>query len=95
MLRRQVELGLSEPIIAHRFWLWAVGSGAQVVGFALDLVCWYAIGTALSTTAIGLHVTSLMGLVGIVAIALAFFPPAAYVDFIQRRSSTSAVGEVA
>jgi hypothetical protein len=44
----------------------------------------------LMSTSIGLHVTSALGLVGTATIALAFFPPVAYVHFATGRHPLSA-----
>jgi hypothetical protein len=78
-LRKRAALGLGDAFIAHRIWLWGVGAISQTVVISLDLGSWAVVGTALAATPFGLHVTSLIGLVGAGAIALAFFPPRAYV----------------
>lgn len=81
-LRRRVVLGLAEPMIAHRIQLWGVGAVAQCIAIGLDLGAFAAIGASLASMPAGLHVISVLGLVGTAAIALAFFPPKAYVRMI-------------
>ena len=89
-LRKRVALGLAEAMIAHRIWLWGLGASAQVVVIALDLGCQLNAGEALAATPLGLHATSLLGLVGISAIALAFFPPRAYIRLVGKQAETTA-----
>ena len=87
MLRRRVALGLAQPMIAHRIWLWGVGATASIVTIGLDFASWFIAGAALSSFTIGLHLTSLFAVMGTVAIALAFFPPRAYVELIEGDGS--------
>jgi hypothetical protein len=82
MLRRRVDLGLAEPMVAHRLWLWGMGGFTQVIVLSWEVVTWYATGTLLAATPMGLHLTSALGLAGITTTALAFFPPDAYVRFV-------------
>jgi hypothetical protein len=75
---------------AHRIWLWGVGGSAQLVMIGLEVGSQIATGAPLAGTALGLHVTSVLGLSGAGAIALAFFPPASYLAFVSRRSNAAA-----
>jgi hypothetical protein len=86
-LDRRVAIGLAEPMIAHRIRLWGVGASAQCVAIGLDLGALATTGQALAATAIGLNLTAALGLVGTVSIALAFFPPRAYVRRISGAAS--------
>jgi len=95
MLRRRARLGLADPMIAHRIWLWGMGAVAQVVVLLFEVVSWYTIGMALMGTTMGLYLVSMLGLVGTSAVALAFFPPASYVGFITRGYTQKAAEEAA
>ena len=93
MLKKRVALGLSDSMTAHRFWLWGIASLATVTTIGLDLAFWLTSGASLASHPIGLHTMSLLGVVGVVSIALAFFPPAAYVALhtqMQEPSKDSA-----
>lgn len=85
MLNRRAELGLADPMLAHRIWLWGMGAVAQVIVLLCEVGAWYKTGGALVSSPTGLHITSVLGLSGITAVYLAFFPPAAYVRFIEGR----------
>jgi hypothetical protein len=76
MARRRVRLGLLEPLVAHRFLLWGVGTAAVVgicvqMGFAL-----WSHGRALT----GAHylAIALLGFTCAIACWIAFLPPRAY-----------------
>jgi hypothetical protein len=84
MLQKRVALGLADPMMAHRIWLWGVGAVASIVMIVLDISSWFIAGAALGSFPVGLHLTSFFGVIGTMAIALAFFPPRAYVDLIER-----------
>jgi hypothetical protein len=86
-LRKRAALGLADAMTAHRIWLWGVGGSAQLVVIGLELGSQMTTGTALGATPLGLHITSALGLAGAGTVALAFFPPAAYVAFVTRRAS--------
>ena len=88
-LEKRAALGLADRTTAHRIWLWGVGGAAQVVVVGLEVASELVTGAALATTPMGLHVTSLLGLVGVGAIALAFFPPASYLGWISRRAESA------
>jgi hypothetical protein len=74
---------------AHRIWLWGVGASAQLVVIGLELASELTTRAALGATALGLHATSVLGLTGAGAIALAFFPPASYVALVSRRAEAA------
>jgi hypothetical protein len=88
-LDRRVAIGLAEPMIAHRIRLWGVGASAQCVSIGLDLGAVSVTGEALAATAIGLNLTSALGLVGTVSIALAFFPPRTYVRWVSGAAESA------
>jgi hypothetical protein len=76
LLRRRVALGLADPVVANRMWLWGTSCASIALGFAI-----FTLG---SVSAGGVNATpvvlalSACGLVGAAAMTLAFFPPAKY-----------------
>lgn len=84
-LRRQAALGLADPMMAHRFWLWAVGATSALLVCTLELMGWGLSEAAFSAPAAGLMVTAGLGLFGASTVALAFFPPGFYLTLVQRR----------
>jgi hypothetical protein len=86
-LQRRVALGLAEPMVAHRIWLWGVGASASLFTIGLDLVTLLSTGASLVSTSAGLNVTSVVGVIGTGSIALAFFPPRVYENALLRRSA--------
>ena len=83
MLRKRVAIGLAEPMMAHRFALWGIGAVASTASSGLDIGSWLLRGAPLGATPLGLNVMSLFGVIGIVTVALAFFPPAFYLRWIE------------
>jgi hypothetical protein len=77
MMRRRVKLGLADPVSAHRFLLWGLGSGAGFGMFLTGLVTRY-LGSGGAFTNASVLVMSSLGLFAAVAYWLTFFPPAAY-----------------
>ncbi|MDJ0785924.1 MAG: hypothetical protein QNK05_03910 [Myxococcota bacterium] len=80
--RRQLVLGLTKPIVTHRFWLWTLGSAG------LFLIC---LVTAIEQAIDSAAGRPLLAVVRIVlhagtaaVVALAFFPPQAYLRFVER-----------
>lgn len=90
MLRRQVRLGLAEPMIAHRIGLWGLGALASLLVILLDLGSLVGSGTSLVASPGGLYLTAFIGLFAAGTIALAFFPPASYVRFVAGPAGESA-----
>jgi hypothetical protein len=84
-LRKRAVLGLADPMIAHRIWLWGWGAVATMVGAGLNITSWIMRDDMFSTTQFGANVNSFLALAGASAIAFAFFPPSRYERFIQRR----------
>jgi hypothetical protein len=75
-LRRRLALGLADPEVVNRVLMWGVGSAAACAMTLHALVLRVALGPVIAD---GQRiVSSLLGMVAAVAIALAFFPPAAY-----------------
>ena len=85
MLRKRATIGLGDPMIAHRIWLWGFGAVTVMMTIALEFVSWGLSGVSLAATPMGLHAMSLFGFVATCGIAFAFFPPDFYVRMIERR----------
>jgi hypothetical protein len=89
LLDRRVALGLAEPMTAHRIRLWGIGASAQCIAIGLDLGSHALAGSTLGSTAVGLNAMSLLGLVGAICVALAFFPPKPYLRLIASGTEPS------
>ncbi len=81
LMRRRLALGLADPVITNRFWLWGVGigfaAGANVIGLL----------TLLSADPFRYYNwMSGIGMVCAVTLGLAFLPPARYRSWIERRA---------
>lgn len=86
MLRRRASLGLANPVVANRIALWGVASGLIGFLFLLNPVAKAFAGIAPENLGL-LLLQSLVGLVVAVCIALAFFPPRAYLRWIGGRAT--------
>jgi hypothetical protein len=84
-LRRRARLGLAEPFVVHRVALWGTAIGASALAYATSVVHRVLYGTGLREHGWALAIVSLLAIVTAVGIALAFFPPRAYLRFIDRR----------
>jgi hypothetical protein len=95
-LRRQLALGIANPVVVNRFllWvnrflLWGVSSAASVIGTVVN--AWFVWSSPLSV----LHPAALLasavcGGAGAVVMLLTFVPPARYVRFIESRHAARA-----
>jgi hypothetical protein len=85
--RRRLLLGLADPVVTNRFLLWGTGLAATSA----------LMGTHLWARALGVDpgsagwvlLESMLGLVGAVAMSLAFFPPAAYRRLLTARAAAA------
>lgn len=91
-LRRRAAIGLADPLVAHRIWLWGVGATAALVSISLELGSWVVYDHPLQSRPIGMHLMSLLGLIGTLAVYLAFFPPDAYARWIAGRLNRQQAG---
>jgi hypothetical protein len=89
-MRKRLQLGLAEPLVANRFLLWGIGSVGRflmVVGGIIPAVI-YAdaeIDLTVSATGISLLLVALIGIGVAASYWLTFFPTRGYVRFIDRR----------
>lgn len=85
-LRRRMALGLADPVVADRIFLWAVAISCASINyttsFALSLV-----GIDLVSSPVGALVVGTLGMSSTAAAWLAFLPPAAYLRWVERRAT--------
>jgi hypothetical protein len=74
-MRRRLRLGLADPIVANRFVLWAIWTGA------LALIPLFVLGLRAALAVLGAG-----GATAVAAGWLAFFPPASYQRWIGARA---------
>jgi hypothetical protein len=91
-MRRRRAIGLADPVVTDRFWLWGVGSlarlGMLLSGAASQTMIAGRTGAELSSQmASVLTTTSIFGVVVSVSFWLAFFPPRAYLARIAGREA--------
>lgn len=78
-MRRRAQIGLGNPILANRILLWSIYGG----GFTLSQVLWVCVLSIYDdVTALGVLIAG-ASIVGQFAVALAFFPPARYLDWLR------------
>jgi hypothetical protein len=85
MLRRRLRLGLADPVVTNRFFLWGLGTGVSGLVSAA-LIATTAAGMDVHNHALPQILLSISGIVGPVTWYLGFMPPDAYLDFIRRRA---------
>lgn len=88
-MRRRLRLGLADPVVTNRFFLWGLGAGAAGIGSLVGVIGQLLSGR-LPTESPGLMLSSsLHGLTAAVAMWLAFIPTQAYRRFILSRAPTA------
>jgi hypothetical protein len=86
MMRRRVRLGLADPVVTNRFFMWGVGAGAAGVGTVVGIAAPMLIGRPpLEIPWVTLS-SSMHGLLAAVALSLAFLPTPAYKRFLLERA---------
>lgn len=88
-LRRQVALGLADPVVADRFRLWSLGIGSALAINTMTLVCRLAGVNVMTATAPQL-VIAILGTVAAVSVWVAFLPPAGYRRRLMARAPGTA-----
>lgn len=92
LLRRRLLLGLADPVVVDRFFVWGVGAAATCVMVTL-LLGLYLNGMTLMTNSVAASVVvTLSGLLFAVVPCLTFAPPAAYLRYVQTRAERSGIG---
>lgn len=87
MLRRRMRLGLAEPVVTNRFFLWGLGAGAAGVGTAIGIAAQMVTGVPSMEIPWVTFSSSLHGLTAAVAMWFAFLPSARYLRFIETRAA--------
>lgn len=89
---KRARLGLAEPVLANRFLLWAF-FGLLATMSSIALVPLYIEVEATGVwPAWGDYFVGGLEFAGMIALWLAFFPPAAYLRWIDRRAAPAATG---
>lgn len=76
--RRRLRIGLAEPLVVNRFLLWAVGNGAVLGIFVIELVSLAELGLHAMFRPLVMTPISVLGLTAALTVWLAFLPPRAY-----------------
>jgi hypothetical protein len=89
LLRRRLAIGLGSPLVTDRFRLWAIGTSAVCLAFAVFGVAAVA-GLDVTRSLLVLASTSLAGCVSGVSFWLAFLPPRRYLAYVSRTGASIA-----
>jgi len=90
-MRRRLRLGLADPLVTNRFFLWGLGAWAAGQGTAIGLGVQLSTGQEIFDLPWLTLSSSIHGLTAAIAMWLAFLPPAGYRRFIERRAAAHAV----
>jgi hypothetical protein len=85
IMRRRMQLGLADPVVTESFRLWGLGAGAALAGSLLALAARALTDYAITPTPVVGLTLSLLGLIGAVAMWLAFLPPPAWLRWVEVR----------
>lgn len=86
MMRRRLRLGLADPLVTNRFFLWGLAAGAAGLGSAIGLAAQIATGRPPLEIGWLMLSSSLHGLVAAVAMWLAFLPLPFYRRLLESRA---------
>jgi hypothetical protein len=89
-MQRRVRLGLGDPVVADRMWLWSLAGAATTVLWLVAGVARTVGGAAGLQHPLTLEVIALMGFVASITNWLVFMPPQAYVRRVERRAAAAA-----
>lgn len=90
LLERRIEIGLAEPALAHRFWLWGWSNLAMLFGVGVTLVANDVMAVHPLAWPAGLFALSASGVFAALAIWIAFFPPRFYARAFEARRQRAA-----
>jgi hypothetical protein len=90
VMQRRVRLGLGDPVVADRMWLWSIGGGATTLLWLWVGVARTVGGAAGLQDPSTLQFIAAMGLITSVTNWLVFMPPQAYLRRIERRAAEAA-----
>lgn len=86
MLRRRLSLGLADPVVTNRFFLWFL-SGVFASAGAGTVTLLAALGSQPYDSVLGRAAVGMGGLGASVVLALAFVPPRSYLRWIERSAT--------
>jgi hypothetical protein len=86
VMRRRVQLGLADPVVAGSFLMWGVGSAAGFAGALLGHGARLLFHAEPAGVPALILVISMLGLVAAIAMWLAFLPTPGYLRFVEARS---------
>jgi hypothetical protein len=86
MARRRVAIGLADPVVANRFWLWGL-FGLAATGVNVVSAIGNGLGVDPSRTPFVLVPMGVLGFVASAVMYLAFLPPPWYLGFVRARTA--------
>jgi hypothetical protein len=87
-LRRRQALGLADPVVVNRFWLWGIACASSVFVSCVNIAAAVA-GRNLMEYQPAMITSATLGIVNSILLILAFLPPAPYLRFVRRRAGVS------
>jgi hypothetical protein len=92
LMRRRLALGLADPVVTNRFFVWGAGAGVTCL-LVLLLTGLFLKGLTLMNNSLAASVVvTICGVLYAVVPVLTFVPPAAYLRFVERRAERSGAG---
>jgi len=85
-LKRRLALGLADPVLVDRFFLWGMSSGANTLMIVLLFYC-VRTGMVIMREPVALSVMAIFGSVMSAAWYLTFLAPESYLEFVRRRAA--------
>jgi hypothetical protein len=92
LMRRRLALGLVDPLVANRFFLWGTGSLGTLLAIWTSSIPFMLVNdvrTALAAMPLIQVVTATFGVVTVVVYYLTFFPPTAYKRWVAGAPATA------
>jgi hypothetical protein len=85
LLRRRLGLGLADPVVANRIWLWNIAATAVTLQYSYALaVPW--LNSLFDAVSVAPAFIGTMGVVIALSITYAFYPPQGYLRWIKSRA---------
>lgn len=85
-LSRRLAIGLADPVVVDRVWLWTVAIGGASASYTTAFVL-ALFGIDLPASPFGAGIIGILGLVSAGAAWLAFLPPAPYLRWVRARTA--------
>jgi hypothetical protein len=85
LLRRRMRIGLADPVVANRIWLWNIAASGVTLQCGYILAIPY-LNSIFDAEKVSPAFYGMTGLVIALCITHAFYPPQAYLDRIKRRA---------